>query len=163
MHLGQGMDQPCDSGYGGEEGENDETMYEDLENDIWNLTDSENYEVTDENVETTYVASNIIKECNFLLERWEVNYYNPNEESSDKDTEDDEIRFPEWLRNVAGCLEGRKEGDPEKMDHAVEEKLTEDERCMNIARSVLDEDTVLEMIKTFLQMTKILHNNIYQV
>ena len=89
MHLGQGMDQPCDSGYGGEEGENDETMYEDLENDIWNLTDSENYEVTDENVETTYVASNIIKECNFLLERWEVNYYNPNEESSDKDTEDD--------------------------------------------------------------------------
>ena len=152
------MDQPCDSGYGSEEGENDETMYEDLEseNDVSNFTDSETYEVTDENVETNYVASNIIKECNSILERREVNYYSSIEESSDNDTEDDEISFPEWLKKVAGCLEGRK-----KMDDVVEEKLTESERCLNIARSMLAEETVLQMINTFLQMTKVFSTIIF--
>ena len=43
----------------------------------------------------------------------------------------------------------------------VEEKLTESERCMNIARSVLDEETVLEMINTFLQMTKVFFTIIF--
>ena len=156
------MDQPCDSGYGSEEGENEESMDEDLEseNDISNHTDSENYEVTAEIVENTYVASNIIEECNLILERREEKYCNSSLESSDKDNEDDDISFPEWLKKVAGCLEGRKKGDPEKMD-VVEEKLTESERCMNIARSVLDEETVLEMINTFLQMTKVFFTIIF--
>ena len=157
------MDQACDSGYGSEEGENEESMDEDLEseNDLSSLTDSENYEVTAEIVDTTYVASNIIEECNLILERREENYCNSSLESSDKDNEDDDISFPEWLKKVAGCLEGRKKGDPEKMDHVVEEKLTENERCMNIARSVLDEETVLEMINTFLQMTKVFFTIIF--
>ena len=47
------------------------------------------------------------------------------------------------------------------MDHVVEEKLTENERCMKIARSVLDEETVLEMINTFLQMTKVFFTIIF--
>ena len=79
------MDQPCDSGYGSEEGENEESMDEDLEseNDLSSLTDSENYEVTAEIVDTTYVASNIIEECNLILERREENYFNSSLESSD--------------------------------------------------------------------------------
>ena len=53
-------------------------------------------------------------------------------------------------------MEGRKKGDPEKMEAVVTEKLTEDERCMKIARSVLDEETALDMVKTFLQFTKVI-------
>ena len=159
------MDQPCDSGYGSEEGENDENMEEDLEseNNLSNSTEAENYEVTDEIVETTYVASNITEACNLIFERREENYYNSSLElsDSDKDIEDNEISFVEWLKKVAGCLEGRKKGDPEKMDDVVEEKLTERERCMNIARSVLDEETVLQMINTFLQMTKVFFTIIF--
>ena len=41
------------------------------------------------------------------------------------------------------------------MEAVVTEKLTEDERCLKIARSVLDEETVLDMVKTFLQFTKV--------
>ena len=37
------------------------------------------------------------------------------------------------------------------MEAVVNEKLTEDERCMKIASSVLDEETVFDMVKTFLQ------------
>ena len=79
------MDQPGDSGYGSEEGENEESMDEDFEseNDLSSLTDSENYEVTAEIVDTTYVASNIIEECNLILERREENYFNSSLESSD--------------------------------------------------------------------------------
>jgi hypothetical protein len=47
----------------------------------------------------------------------------------------DEESFQDWLKKVAECLEGRKKGDPEKMDAVVTEKLTEDERCMKIVRS----------------------------
>ena len=53
------------------------------ENDLSSLTDSENYEVTAEIVDTTYVASNIIEECNLILERREENYFNSSLESSD--------------------------------------------------------------------------------
>ena len=77
------------------------------------------------------------------------------EEDSD---DDDDTSYKEWLKKVATCLEGQKKGDPEKMDHVVTESLTESERCMKVVRSVIDEETVLDMINTFLQMTKVILN-----
>ena len=67
----------------------------------------------------------------------------------------DEEGFQDWLRKVAECLQGRNKGDHDTVEDAAGEQLTEDERCMKIARSVLDEETVLDMVKTFLKFTKV--------
>ena len=45
---------------------------------------------------------------------------------------------------------------PEKIEVVVTEKLDEDERCIKIGRSVLDDETVLDMVNTFLQFTKVI-------
>ena len=83
-------------------------------------------------------------------------------ESDDLDEEYDEEdadveKFRIWLKDVSECLRGFRKVDPDKMQTAAEEKLgdeTEEERSMRIVRSVLDEETALDMVKTYLEFTK---------
>ena len=83
------------------------------------------------------------------------------EMDADEKVNDDYEDFQEWLKKVADCLEGRKKGDPEKiMGQIVQEHLTEEERCMKVARYVLDEEAVLDMVKTFLQYTRVMIINL---
>ena len=66
-----------------------------------------------------------------------------------EDESDDDNSFKEWLKRVANCLKGSKKEEPDI------DNLTEEEKCMKVVRSVLDEETVLDMIKSFLHLTKV--------
>ena len=131
------MDIPCDSGYGSAEGENDDEVFDNLD-------------------ETVDGHLNGMEESPVSLERVSEEYSGATNNTTEEDVDVNEESFQDWLKKVAECLEGRKKGDPEKMDAVVTEKLTEEERCMKIARSVLDKETVLDMVKTFLQITKVI-------
>ena len=77
------------------------------------------------------------------------------EEESD---EDDDDSFKMWLKDVSECLRGFRKVDPDQMQAAAEEEMeeeTEEERCLRIVRSVLDEKTALEMVKTYLRFIKV--------
>ena len=74
--------------------------------------------------------------------------------SQEEEDEEDDRSFQAWLKKVAECLQGNKKGAPEKME-VIKEDLSEEERCMKIARRVLDEDTVLDMVKTYLNFTRV--------
>ena len=72
--------------------------------------------------------------------------------------DDEDETFKLWLKNVAECLWGFRKADPDKMQEAAEEEMEEEsdeERCMRIVRSVLDEETALDMVKTYLCFTKV--------
>ena len=80
--------------------------------------------------------------------------------TDDESSEDDEdISFKNWLKNITECLQGFRKADPDKMQEEAEAEETgdetEEERCMRIVRSVLDEETALEMVKTYLQFTRV--------
>ena len=81
------------------------------------------------------------------------------ETSWEEDTDDEaDESFKIWLKDVSECLQGFRKADPDKMQEAAEEELeeeTDEERCMRIVRSVLDEETALEMVKTYLSFTKV--------
>ena len=82
---------------------------------------------------------------------------NADDNNEDTDDEADES-FKIWLKDVSECLQGFRKADPDKMQEAAEEELeeeTDEERCMRIVRSVLDEETALEMVKTYLSFTKV--------
>ena len=77
------------------------------------------------------------------------------EEESD---EEDDGSFKMWLKDVSECLRGFRKFDPDQMQAAAEDDMeeeTEEERCLRIVRSVLDENTVLEMVKTYLRFIKV--------
>ena len=131
------MDIPCDSGYGSAEWEDDDEVFDNLD-------------------ETVDGHLNEMEESTVGLERVSEEYSGATNNTTEEDVDNEEESFQDWLKKVAECLEGRKKGDPEKMDAVVTEKLTEDERCMEIARSVLGEETVLDMVKTFLEFTKVI-------
>ena len=67
-----------------------------------------------------------------------------------------------WLELVSGCLRGKSSLTAERRSQLdTEEPLMggevgEEERCMDIVRSVLDEDTVLDMVTDYLHLTKVL-------
>jgi hypothetical protein len=67
--------------------------------------------------------------------------------------------FGEWMGFVSRCLQGRltKEdvGPEEEEEEEQDEGETEAERCMRIVRSVIDEETALDMARTFIKMTKV--------
>ena len=67
-----------------------------------------------------------------------------------EDESDDDNSFKEWLKRVANCLKGRKKEEPDI------DNLPEEEKCMKVVRSVLDEETVLDMMKSFLHLTKVI-------
>ena len=66
-----------------------------------------------------------------------------------EDESDDDNSFKEWLKRVENCLKGRKKEEPDI------DNLTEEEKCMKVVRRVLDEETVLDMMKSFLHLTKV--------
>ena len=78
--------------------------------------------------------------------------------------DDEDETFKLWLKNVAECLRGFRKADPDKMQEAAEEEMedeSDEERCMRIVRSVLDEETALEMVKTYLWFTKVRHRQLW--
>ena len=80
-----------------------------------------------------------------------------NNRSCDLDEKED---FGAWLQFVSQCLKGHPNmtaarRKKEEVFELVEEKEeTEEERCLRIVRSVLDEQTVLEMATDFLHLTR---------
>ena len=68
--------------------------------------------------------------------------------------------FGAWLKFVSQCLKGNpnmtsaRRKKEEKFEAVKEKEGSEEERCLRVVRSVLDEQTVLEMATDFLQMTR---------
>ena len=68
--------------------------------------------------------------------------------------------FGEWLQFVSQCLKGHpnmtsaRRKKEEMFEEKEEKEESEEERCMRVVKSVLDEETVLEMATDFLQMTR---------
>ena len=119
-----------DSGYASFEGEN-----EDMTNEVDNAVDS--------NAEESQSTDSCMIEQTYQTRH-----------SQEEEDEEDDRSFQAWLKKVAECLEGKKKGDLEKME-IIKEDLSEEERCMKIARRVLDEVTVLDMVKTYLNFTRV--------
>ena len=119
-----------DSGYASFEGEN-----EDMTNELDNTVD--------ENTEESQSRDSCIRG-----QTYQTRY------SQEEEDDEDDRNFQVWLKKVAECLQGNKKGDPEKME-VIREDLSEEERCTKIARRVLDEDTVLDMVKTYLNYTRV--------
>ena len=84
------------------------------------------------------------------------------EVEQDPEEEQDDIEsFRHWMGFVNRCLNGRlTEEDTGKKEEEEEEFLNDDEsdaeRNMRIARSVLDEETALDMARSFIKLTKVL-------
>ena len=119
-----------DSGYASFEGEN-----EDMTNELDNTVD--------ENTEESQSRDSCIRG-----QTYQTRY------SQEEEDDEDDRNFQVWLKKVAECLQGNKKGDTERME-VIGEALSEEERCMKIARRVLDEDTVLDMVKTYLNFTRV--------
>ena len=90
-----------------------------------------------------------------LEEQEEVEEQDPEEEQEDIES------FRHWMGFVNRCLNGRlTEQDTGKKEEEEEEFLNDDEsdaeRNMRIARSVLDEETALDMARSFIKLTKVL-------
>ena len=86
-------------------------------------------------------------------------------ESSEVQIENFDLRedksFGDYLRLVSNCLKGikiLKSGPCEKEEVRTPEDLRkkESERCMKVVRSVLDEDTALTMVKSYLQLAHVM-------
>ena len=80
-------------------------------------------------------------------------------EQGPEEEQDDIESFRHWMGFVNRCLNGRlTEEDTGKKEE--EEFLNDDksdaERNMRIARSVLDEETALDMARSFIKLTKVL-------
>ena len=78
----------------------------------------------------------------------------------DAEEEQDDIEsFRQWMGFVNRCLNGRLTEEDTGKNEEKEEFLDEDEsdaeRNMRIARSVLDEETALDMARTFIKLTKV--------
>ena len=71
------------------------------------------------------------------------------------DEEENEESFSDWLKKVAKCLHSRPKTKYYQDKAEKEEKEDEGVRCMRIVRSVLDEETVLEMAKDYLHYAKV--------
>ena len=77
----------------------------------------------------------------------------------DAEEEQDDIEsFRQWMGFVNRCLNGRLTEEDTSKNEEKEEFLDEyesdAERNMRIARSVLDEETALDMARTFIKLTK---------
>ena len=69
--------------------------------------------------------------------------------------------FSVWLRSISQCLSNKISQDPVLMPEAEDdpqdedgEEMDEDERCMNIVRSVFDEETATEVLKSYLTILR---------
>ena len=78
----------------------------------------------------------------------------------DAEEEQDDIEsFRQWMGFVNRCLNGRlteeDTGKNEEKEEFLDEYESDAERNMRIARSVLDEETALDMARTFIKLTKV--------
>ena len=78
----------------------------------------------------------------------------------DAEEEQDDIEsFRQWMGFVNRCLNGRlteeDTGKNEEKEEFLDEHENDAERNMRIARSVLDEETALDMARTFIKLTKV--------
>ena len=81
------------------------------------------------------------------------------EDDAEEEQEDIES-FRQWMGFVNRCLKGRLTeedtgANEEKEEFLDEKNESEAERNMRIARSVLDEETALDMARTFIKLTKV--------
>ena len=74
-------------------------------------------------------------------------------------SEVDAEEFKEWIGFVSRCLKGRlteeDTGEATEKEEVVSLTETEQERNMRIVRSVIDEETALEMARNFIRLTKV--------
>ena len=78
----------------------------------------------------------------------------------DAEEEQEDIEsFRQWMGFVNRCLNGRlteeDTGKNEEKEEFLDEHENDAERNMRIARSVLDEETALDMARTFIKLTKV--------
>ena len=78
----------------------------------------------------------------------------------DAEEEQEDIEsFRQWMGFVNRCLNGRlteeDTGKNEEKEEFLDEYESDAERNMRIARSVLDEETALDMARTFIKLTKV--------
>ena len=78
----------------------------------------------------------------------------------DAEEEQEDIEsFRQWMGFVNRCLNGRlteeDTGKSEEKEEFLDEYESDAERNMRIARSVLDEETALDMARTFIKLTKV--------
>ena len=82
------------------------------------------------------------------------------EEQDPVEEQDDIESFRHWMGFVNRCLNGRLTEQDTWKEEEEEEFLNDDEsdaeRNMRIARSVLDEETALDMARSFIKLTKVL-------
>ena len=82
-------------------------------------------------------------------------------DEDDAEEEQEDIgSFRQWMGFVNRCLKGRLTeedtgGNEEKEELLDDKNESEAERNMRIARSVLDEETALDMARTFIKLTKV--------
>ena len=76
-----------------------------------------------------------------------------------EEEQDDIESFRQWMGFVNRCLNGRlteeDTGRKEEKEEFLDEGESDAERNMRIARSVLDEETALDMARTFIKLTKV--------
>ena len=79
------------------------------------------------------------------------------EQEEDEGQEEDGDNFGDWMQLVSRCLKSRLTEEDTKANEKEkdEEDEEEEERSMRIVRSVIDEETVLDMAKHFIKLTKV--------
>ena len=78
------------------------------------------------------------------------------EQGEDEGQEEDGGNFGDWMQFVSRCLKGRlTEEDTREQEKEEDEEEEEEARSMRIVRSVIDEETVLDMAKHFIKLTKV--------
>ena len=93
-----------------------------------------------------------------------MNHYIYDEDSEE---EEDEDNFSMWLKSITQCLSGKicdnpiREATSESDDE--DEDADEDVRCMNIVKSVFDEDTATKLVKNYLKFSKVRERKNYEV
>ena len=80
-------------------------------------------------------------------------------EEDDIEVTDDEDDFALWLRSISQCLSNKICDDPVRVcDEESEEEdedIEDDERSMKVVKSVFDEETATNFVKTYLQLLKV--------
>ena len=89
---------------------------------------------------------------------FEDEHINDDYEAGIEEVEED-TEFILWMKSISQCLSGKISQDvvrpasPESEEE--EEKVEEDVRCMNVVKSVFDEDTATVLVKEYLKYGKV--------
>lgn len=83
----------------------------------------------------------------------------PDNVDDEDDYDEDCNEFHLWLRSISQCLSNKISDDPvvipnHEEEEEEEEYGDEDERCMQVVKSVFDEETATEVIKSYLTLLR---------